>query len=109
MIRLREEKSKVVALELLPRDLGGTIDPDTARLQNVRAAAAARGRAIAVLRDRQAGARDDESDGGRDVDRVRAVATGSTRVDDQRKVVLDVQAARAHRLGRADDFGDALA
>ncbi len=62
-----------------------------------------------MLGDVQAAAREHEAGRGRHVDRVRTVAARSARIDDEFEVVLDVKAARAHRLGRAENFRRRLA
>jgi len=52
---------------------------------------------------------DHKTDSRRNVDRVRPVAAGAAGIDDQREVVLDVQAPLAHCGGGADDLGDGFA
>ncbi len=83
--------------------VGGDVDGDAEGLEDVGAAAAGRDAAVAVLRDGKAARRDDHRGGCRDVQRVRPVAAGSARVDDDRQPVLDLRHRTAHRLGGTDD------
>ena len=76
--------------------------------QHVGGARARRQRAVAVLGDRHAGARDDEGGAGRDVDRAGAVAAGADDVDGVGGRV-DPQHLGAHRRDRAGDLVDGLA
>ncbi len=81
----------------------GDVDRDPQRFDHVGAAAAARDRAIPMLRDRHAARCDHDRRRGREVQRVTAVATGSARVDDLVEPVIDRVHRLAHRLGAGDN------
>ena len=91
----------------LPR--GVDVDGDAERLDDVGAAAPARDRAVAVLGDGHAARRDHDRRGGREVQRVRAVAARAASVDDAREAVVDRRHPGAHRLGGGDDHLRGLA
>ena len=90
MIALREQKRESVPLQRGRRRLRRGIDRDAGCFKNVGAAAAARGRAIAVLGHGQAATRDHESDGRGNVERVRAVAARAARIEHFVEFVLHV-------------------
>ena len=89
---------------LLRREL----DLDAERTQHVRRARARGERAVAVLGDRNAGARHDEGRAGRDVVGARRIAAGADHVD-RVGGRGDAQHLLAHGGDRAGDFLDGLA
>jgi uncharacterized protein (UPF0264 family) len=84
------------------------VDPDAKRSQDIGSAGPRGQRAVAVLGDGNAGARDDKGRTGRDIDRAGAVAAGT---DDVHRVGgrIDPQHLPSHRRNRAGDLIDGFA
>ena len=83
-------------------------DVDAKRLEEIGAAASAGHRPVAVFRDPDAAGRDDKRRDGRDVERVRAVAAGATRIEDVRELPRQARRPRAHGTRQPDDLGRTL-
>ena len=91
------------------RDAGrAEVDRDPELLEDVGAAAGARGRTVAVLRDARAGCDGDDRRDGRDVERVRTVAPGAAGVDRVRRGV-HLDRGVTERRGEARDLLHGLA
>ena len=79
------------------------------RLEQVRAAATARHRAVAVLGHLDAARRDDHGGQRRDVERMRPVAAGAASVEARRAGARQRHGVRPHRAREADDLRRTLA
>ena len=91
-----------------PTCSGVEIDLDAERAEHVGRAGLRRQRAVAVLGDRHAGARDDEGRAGRDVEGAGGIAAGADHVDRVRRR-RHAQHLGAHGGDRAGDLVDGLA
>ena len=109
MIARRKHERETALSQHHRRAFGSDLERKARRLQDVGTPAGARGRAIAVLGDRDSGRSNDERSHRGDVERIGVIAAGADDVDDHRQIVLDVQAALAHSARRPDDLFDALA
>ena len=108
MKRRREEERDAGLVEAALDDRRRGRDVDAERLEQVGAAAAARHRSVAVLRDRDAARGEHQRRDRRDVERVRAIAAGAAGVEHRRVVARQPRRPRAHRPREADDLGRPL-
>jgi hypothetical protein len=109
MVGRCEHEAEAELVDRLRDALGGELELEPELLEHVGAAGERRDRAIAVLRDACAGRRRDERGGGRDVERLAAVATRAGGVDEIVALRVDRNHVRAHGLGRAGDLVGRLA
>ena len=93
MVRGREEEAEAELVDRALDPLGGQLEVEPERLEDVRRARGRGDRAVAVLRDPGAGGRGDERGRGRDVERAGAVAARARGVDE----VLPLRDARRAR------------
>ena len=108
MIILREQEADAQILERGFCRGGRAIEIKAQRFERVGGPRLGRGSAIAMLGDRHAGGRDHQADGGRDVERMMAVAAGAADVD--RAVGrVDRDHPGAHRTGGGGDLRRGLA
>ena len=109
MERRREEEADPRFSEAAFDDGRRSGDPDAERLEHIGAAALARNRAVAVLRDAETRARQHQRDRRGDVEGTGTVAAGAAGVEHVVEPPGERHRVRPHRARQADDFRGALA
>ncbi len=89
--------------------LGVTLHVDSQRGQHVGCAALGTNRAVAVLGHGNTRPRHHKRGGGRDIERVAAIATGAHGIHHRQSVGIDKEGVLPHRLHGPGDLVDALA
>ena len=109
VMRRGEEKAEAELVDRLRDPFGPLLEAEAERLEDVGRAARRGDGTVPVLGDRGAGRRGDQCGGGRDVDRVGAVAPRPRRVHEILAPRIDGEDMRSHRLGAACDLVRRLA
>ena len=109
MKRRREEERDVRVAQRALDDCRRRGDVDAELFEHVGAAAAARHRSIAVLRDLDAAGGDDDRRRRRDVERARPISAGAAGVEHVARRRRQLHRVLAHRPREADDLGRPLA